>query len=158
MTKFLWWVTFVWAYKYTIVWRKGAANGKSDALSRRSDHLPPPLPSLPILSPTDPGPLLHTPYLIGAAVLLSPTDPLLPVIASAQAVKTLRSNGVYARRKSHSHNSKHSRLGKTSIGKVKVHELIGATIRMLLSSINTKNEQELSEHTRGTTQTRYNNS
>ena len=79
------WAATLAAYKYTIVWRKGAANGKSDALSRRSDHVPPPLPSLPILSPTDLGPLLHTPYLIGAAVLLSPTDPLLPAIAAAQA-------------------------------------------------------------------------
>ena len=84
-------------------------------------------------------------------------DPKTNLFGFCQSVKTLRSKGVYARRKAHSHNSKHSRLGKTSIGKVKVHELIGATIRMLLSSINTKNEQELSEHTRGTPQTRYNN-
>ena len=35
---------------------------------------------------------------------------------------------------------------------MKVHELIGAPIKMLLSSINTKNEHELSEHTSGTTQ------
>ena len=35
---------------------------------------------------------------------------------------------------------------------MKVHELIGAPTNLLLSSINTKNEHELSEHTSGTTQ------
>ena len=52
--------------------------------SARTTYLPP-LPSLPTLCLMDPGPLLHTPYLIGATVLLSPTDPLLPEIAAAQA-------------------------------------------------------------------------
>ena len=50
---------------------------------------PPPLPSLPILSPSPPlsgaDPLLFTPHLLGAAVLVSPADPLLPIIAAAQA-------------------------------------------------------------------------
>ena len=44
-----------------------------------------PLPSLPILLQTPAEPLLHTPYLIGAAVLVSPSDPLLPDIVAAQA-------------------------------------------------------------------------
>ena len=44
-----------------------------------------PLPSLPILSQSPAEPILHTPYLIGAAVLVSPSDPLLPEIATAQA-------------------------------------------------------------------------
>ena len=79
------WAATLAAYTYTIVWRKGAANGKSDALSRRADHIPPRLPSLPILSPSPTAPLLHTPYLVGAAVMVSPTDPLLPEIAAAQA-------------------------------------------------------------------------
>ena len=79
------WAATLAAYKYTIAWRKGAANGKSDALSRRPDHAPPSLPSLPILSPTAPDPVLHTPPILAAAVLLSPTDPLLPAIAAAQA-------------------------------------------------------------------------
>ena len=79
------WAATLAAYKYTIRWRKGAANGKSDALSRRPDHIPPPLPSLPILTPTDPHPVLHTPPILAAAVLLSPSDPLLPAIAAAQA-------------------------------------------------------------------------
>ena len=35
---------------------------------------------------------------------------------------------------------------------MKIHELIGETLKMLLSSINTKNEHELSEHTGGTTE------
>ena len=73
---------------YTILYRKGAANGKSDALSRRPDHVPPPLPSLPslpILSRSPAKPILHTPYLLGAAVLVSPSDPLLPEIVAAQA-------------------------------------------------------------------------
>ena len=70
------------AYNYTILYRKGAANGKSDALSRRPDHVPPPLPSFPILSHSPAEPILYTPYLIGAAVLVSPSDPLLPEIAA----------------------------------------------------------------------------
>ena len=65
------------AYDYTIVYRKGASNGKPDALSRRRDYIPPPLPSLLIL-PTPPSipPLFHTPPLVGAVVLVSPDDPL----------------------------------------------------------------------------------
>ena len=35
---------------------------------------------------------------------------------------------------------------------MKIHELIGATIKMRLSSINPRNEHELSEHTSGTTE------
>ena len=47
-----------------------SSNGKPDALSRRPDYIPPPLPSLAILVPTPP--VLHTSYLIGAGVLLLP--------------------------------------------------------------------------------------
>ena len=36
----------------TIMYRKGASNGKVDALSRNPAFFPPPFPSLPILSPT----------------------------------------------------------------------------------------------------------
>ena len=97
------WAAALAAYDYKIIYRKGAANGKSDALSRRPDYHPPPLPSLPILSspvslpllPTPVSlpllstpvshPLHHTPYLIAAAILVSPDDPLLPAIAAAQA-------------------------------------------------------------------------
>ena len=49
------------------------------------EFLPPPLPSLSILSPPDLGRLLHTPHLRGAAVMLLPSDPLLLAIAAAQA-------------------------------------------------------------------------
>ena len=59
------------AYTYNIIYRKGAANGQTDALSRRADHGPLPLPSLPILPHTHAEPLLHTPYLVGAAVMVS---------------------------------------------------------------------------------------
>ena len=51
----------------------GASNGQPDAMSQRPNYLPPPLPSLPILFPTDP--LLNTPHLIRAAVLVMPNDP-----------------------------------------------------------------------------------
>ena len=71
------------AYNYTTLYRKGAATGKSYALSRRPDHIPPPLPALTILSQSPAEPILHTPYLIGAAVVVSPFDPLLPEIAAA---------------------------------------------------------------------------
>ena len=54
-------------------------------MSRRPDHVPPPLPSLPILPHSPAEPILHTPYLIGAAVLVSPSNSLLPEIAAAQA-------------------------------------------------------------------------
>ena len=73
------------AYTYVITYRKGANNGKADALSRNPAFLPPPLPSLPILLPTGPEPLLHTPHLLGAAVMLLQDDSLLPHIAAAQA-------------------------------------------------------------------------
>ena len=43
----------------------------------------PSLPSLPILALADP--LIHTPHLIGSALLVLPTDPLLPEVAAAQA-------------------------------------------------------------------------
>ena len=43
------WAATLAAYKYDIIYRKGASNGKPDALSRRPDYIPPPLPSLPIL-------------------------------------------------------------------------------------------------------------
>ena len=42
-------------------------------------------PSLPIISSPQSDPLFHTPHLIGAAVLISPEDPLLPEIAATQA-------------------------------------------------------------------------
>ena len=79
------WAADMAGFKYNIIYRRGAANGKADALSRRADHVPPSLPSLPIFTPTDsvfPGPL---PSLRAAAVLLSPSDPLLPDIMAAQA-------------------------------------------------------------------------
>ena len=71
------------AYDYTIIHRKGASNGKANALSRNPDFLPPPRPSRPILPPSDP--VLNSPHLLGAAVLLLPYDPILPAIAAAQA-------------------------------------------------------------------------
>ena len=47
---------------------------------------PPPLPSLPILPELGSfPPLFHTPPVIGATVLVSPDDPLLPAVAAAQA-------------------------------------------------------------------------
>ena len=70
---------------YTITYRKGASNGKAGALSRNLAFLPSPLPSLPIFSPTGQVPLLHTPHLRGAPVMLLLDDPLLPKIAAAQA-------------------------------------------------------------------------
>ena len=79
------WASTLAAYTYNIVYRKGAANGRSDALSRRADHVPPPLPSLPILPHPHAEPILRTPYLVGAAVMVSPSDPLLLEIAAAQA-------------------------------------------------------------------------
>ena len=77
------WAAALSTYNYTITFRKGASNGKPDALSRRPDYVPPALPSLPILATTPP--LLQTPYLIGAGVLRLPDDPLLPAIRAAQA-------------------------------------------------------------------------
>ena len=77
------WAASLSTYNYIIYYRKGASNGKPDALSRRSDYIPSPLPSVPILAPSPP--LLHTPYLIGVGVLLLPDDPLLPDIRAAQA-------------------------------------------------------------------------
>ena len=79
------WAASLATHDYTIIYRKGAANGKPDALSRRPDNIPPPLLSLPIISSPQSDPLFHTPHLIGAAVLISPEDPLLPEIAAAQA-------------------------------------------------------------------------
>ena len=73
------------AYDSTITFRRGASHGLLDALSRRLDYLPPPLPSLPILSLASVGPIFPLPPLIGSAVLVSPTDPLLPEVAAAQA-------------------------------------------------------------------------
>ena len=74
------------AYNYTITYRKGASNGIPDALSQRPDYVPFPLPSHPILSlPPLQDPLLHTPYLRSAALLLLLDDPLLLDIAAAQA-------------------------------------------------------------------------
>ena len=48
------WAAALAAFDYTIIYRKGSSNGLPDALSRRYDYLPPPLPSLPILSPSPP--------------------------------------------------------------------------------------------------------
>ena len=80
------WAATLAAYNYDIIYRKGASNGKPDALSRRPDCIPPPLPSLPILPHTGSlPPLFHTPPVIGAAVLVSLEDPLLPAVAAAQA-------------------------------------------------------------------------
>ena len=79
------WAATLAAYDYKITFRRGASNGLPDALSRRPDYLPPPLPSLPILSLAGVAPLFHTPPLIGSAVLVSPSDPLLPEVAAAQA-------------------------------------------------------------------------
>ena len=82
------WAASMAAFDYTILYRKGSSHGQPDALSRRFDYLPPPLSSLPILSPPPPSPtgldpLLYTLHLLGAAVLVSPHDPLLPDIAAA---------------------------------------------------------------------------
>ena len=41
--------------------------------------------SLPILPQPHAEPLLHTPYLVGVAIMVSPSDPLLAEIAAAQA-------------------------------------------------------------------------
>ena len=82
------WVATLAAYQYTIIYRKGAWNGKPDTLSRRPDYTPPPLPFLPIPPiplPSGADPLFHSPTLRGAAVLVSPSDPLLPDVAAAQA-------------------------------------------------------------------------
>ena len=77
------WATTLAAYDCTIIYKKGASNGKADALSRNPNFLPPPLPSLPIFPPLDP--ILNLPHLLGAAVLVMPNDPLIPAIAAAQA-------------------------------------------------------------------------
>ena len=79
------WAATLAAYDYKITYRKGTANGKADAFSRRPDYRSPPPPSLPILSGPHSDPLHHTPYHIDVAILLSPDDPLLPEIASPQA-------------------------------------------------------------------------
>ena len=77
------WASSLSTYNYTISYRKGASNSKPDAMSKRPHYIPPPLPSLPILAPSPP--LLHTPYLIGAGVLLLRDDPLLRDIRATQA-------------------------------------------------------------------------
>ena len=79
------WAATLAAYDYKITYRKGAANGKADAFSRRPDYRSSPLPSIPILPVPHSDPLQHTPYHIHAAILVSPNDPLLPEIAAAQA-------------------------------------------------------------------------
>ena len=79
------WAATLATYHYTITYWKGAINGKPDALSRRPDLQPLPLPSLPIIPPPATAPyLFHTLHLIGAAVLVRPDDPLLPEVAAAQ--------------------------------------------------------------------------
>ena len=79
------WASALGGYNYEIKYRKGASNGKPDALSRNPAFLPPPLPSLPILNPTAAPTLPSPPNLRGAAVTLLPDDPLLPDIIAAQA-------------------------------------------------------------------------
>ena len=79
------WTATLAAYDYKIIYQKGAANGKPDALSRRPDYHPPSLSSLPILSRPPSHLIHHTPYFIAAAIQVSPDDPLLPKIAAAQA-------------------------------------------------------------------------
>ena len=37
------WAASLAAFSYSILYRKGSSNGQPDALSRRSDYLPPPL-------------------------------------------------------------------------------------------------------------------
>ena len=54
------WAATLAAFDYTIIYCKGGSNGLPDALSRRYDYLPPPRPSLPILTPSPP-PLVRTP-------------------------------------------------------------------------------------------------
>ena len=68
-----------------ISYKKGASNGKADALSRNPSFVPPPLPSLPILNPAVVPALPTPPTMHGAAVTLLPEDPLLPAIIAAQA-------------------------------------------------------------------------
>ena len=75
------WAATLAGYNYVISYRKGAGNGKADALSRNPSFVSPPLPSLPILNPAVPTP----PNLRGAAITLLPDDPLLPAIVAAQA-------------------------------------------------------------------------
>ena len=66
-----------------------SATGKAPPTTKRmpspaiQTSFPPPLPSLPIFPTSDP--LLNSPHLIGAAVLITPDDPLLPAIVAAQA-------------------------------------------------------------------------
>ena len=50
------WAKTLAAYDFTIVYRKGETNGKPDALSRRPDYQPDPIPELPIL-PDSPSPI-----------------------------------------------------------------------------------------------------
>ena len=69
------------AYDFSIVYRKGSSNGKPDALSRRPDYMPPAQSPHPILLDAA---LLPIPPLRAAAILLSPSDPLLPTIKEAQ--------------------------------------------------------------------------
>ena len=75
------WAATVAAYDYTIIYRKGASNGKKNALSRNPHFLPPPLPSLPIFPPSDP--ILNSPHLLQAGVLVMPNDPLLGAIETS---------------------------------------------------------------------------
>ena len=79
------WAATLAGYNYVISFRKGVSNGKADALSRNPAFVPPPLPSLPILSPAVVPSLPTPPNLRVAAVTLLPDDPLLPAIAAAQA-------------------------------------------------------------------------
>ena len=79
------WAATLAAYNYVIRYRKGSSNAKPDALSWRPDYHPPPLPSLPILTPAVVPSVLPIPYLRVATVTLLPADPLLPVIVAAQA-------------------------------------------------------------------------
>ena len=83
------WAATLAAYDYTIIYRKGASNGKADVLSRNPDYLPPPFTSHPIFPPSDP--ILNSPHLLQAAVLVMPNDPLLPAIAAAQAADPILS-------------------------------------------------------------------
>ena len=87
------WAASLATYDFRIIYRKGTANGKADALSRRPDYKSLPPPSIPILSEPPSPPILSgpqsaqfppTPHL-AAAMFLSPEDPLLPEIAAAQA-------------------------------------------------------------------------
>ena len=68
------------AFKQWRVYVEGAAtpvrvytdHENLEYFSRRPDQVLPPLPSLPILFHSPAEPILHTPYLIGAAVRTTP--------------------------------------------------------------------------------------